>query len=113
MSRGLKIGDVYQDQQEEARRAAIIVAVDADGTRARLQYLDGKGDFAATQDQLVSWIIIGSLAYRDDPEPWHIAKLGSDGRYLWETYAPDEYHARLIARQTTDVAGGHVEIRKA
>jgi hypothetical protein len=99
MSRGLKIGDVYQDQEGEARRAAIIVSVAADGTQARLEYLDGRGDFPATQDALVSWTVIGSLAYGGDPAPWRVAKTGNDRHLLWETYAPDEKQARLIAGQ--------------
>ena len=110
MSRGLKVGDVYQDQEGEAKRAAIIISVDADGARARLEFLDGNGDFPATQDQLVSWTIIGSLAFQGDPAPWRVVKTGEDGKLRWQTYAPDEAGARLISAQAEADSTGRVVI---
>jgi hypothetical protein len=105
MSRGLKVGDVYQDQEGEARRAAIIISVAPDGTQARLEYLDGHGDFPATQDQLVSWTIIGSLAYKDDPSSFRIEKVERRGALLWTSYAPDLAGANLIREQASQDTG--------
>jgi hypothetical protein len=112
MSRGLKVGDVYQDQEGEAQRAAIIISVAADGTQARLAYLDGGGDFPATQDELVSWKVIGSLAYGGDPSPWRIVKTKA-GKLQWETFAPDQEHARLIAGQAMQDGSASIDVKQA